>query len=149
MHGGNRVAEVLKAQGVKTLFTLCGGHISPILTGARAAGTALGFYGWLSVINALLFALVMRVVRPGVIGLVFGRKRKLALIGGSASFLAYAIIVWAFTQAPIALVTALRETSIIFAMLFGIVFLREGLNPVKVLATTLTLVGMVLLQLKP
>jgi acetolactate synthase-1/2/3 large subunit len=38
MHGGDRVAEVLKAQGVKTLFTLCGGHISPILTGARAAG---------------------------------------------------------------------------------------------------------------
>ena len=38
MHGGDRVAAVLKAQGVKTVFTLCGGHISPILTGARAAG---------------------------------------------------------------------------------------------------------------
>jgi acetolactate synthase-1/2/3 large subunit len=38
MHGGDRVAAVLKAQGVKTVFTLCGGHISPILTGSRAAG---------------------------------------------------------------------------------------------------------------
>jgi len=38
MHGGDRVAAVLKAQGVRTLFTLCGGHISPILTGSRAAG---------------------------------------------------------------------------------------------------------------
>lgn len=38
MHGGDRVAEVLKAQGVQSIYTLCGGHISPILTGARAAG---------------------------------------------------------------------------------------------------------------
>jgi acetolactate synthase-1/2/3 large subunit len=38
MHGGDRVAEVLKAQGVRCVFTLCGGHISPILTGAHAAG---------------------------------------------------------------------------------------------------------------
>ena len=38
MHGGDQVAQVLRAQGVRTMFTLCGGHISPILTGARTAG---------------------------------------------------------------------------------------------------------------
>ncbi len=38
MHGGDRVAEVLQAQGVGHLFTLCGGHISPILTGAKERG---------------------------------------------------------------------------------------------------------------
>jgi len=38
MHGGDRIAEVLKAQGVPFLFTLCGGHISPILVAARARG---------------------------------------------------------------------------------------------------------------
>ncbi len=38
MHGGDRVAAVLKAQGIPVLFTLCGGHISPILSGARARG---------------------------------------------------------------------------------------------------------------
>jgi acetolactate synthase-1/2/3 large subunit len=38
MHGGDRVAAVLAAQGVRFVFTLCGGHISPILTGASAAG---------------------------------------------------------------------------------------------------------------
>ncbi|KAB2961840.1 MAG: thiamine pyrophosphate-binding protein, partial [Thermoanaerobaculia bacterium] len=37
-HGGDRLAEVLVRHGVRTLFTLCGGHISPILTGARARG---------------------------------------------------------------------------------------------------------------
>jgi thiamine pyrophosphate-dependent acetolactate synthase large subunit-like protein len=34
MHGGDLVAEVMQAQGVQQLFTLCGGHISPILSGA-------------------------------------------------------------------------------------------------------------------
>ncbi|HXG44542.1 MAG TPA: thiamine pyrophosphate-binding protein [Gemmatimonadales bacterium] len=38
LHGGDRVAEVLQAHGVRFLFTLCGGHISPILTGARRLG---------------------------------------------------------------------------------------------------------------
>jgi acetolactate synthase-1/2/3 large subunit len=38
MHGGDRVAEVLLAQGVERIFTLCGGHISPILAGAKARG---------------------------------------------------------------------------------------------------------------
>jgi acetolactate synthase-1/2/3 large subunit len=37
-HGGDRVAEVLQAHGVPTLFTLCGGHISPILSAAKARG---------------------------------------------------------------------------------------------------------------
>ncbi|HSK77237.1 MAG TPA: thiamine pyrophosphate-binding protein [Thermoanaerobaculia bacterium] len=38
MNGGDRIAEVLVAQGVRFLFTLCGGHISPILVGAKQRG---------------------------------------------------------------------------------------------------------------
>ena len=38
MHGGDLLAEVLKRHGVQFLFTLCGGHISPILVGAKARG---------------------------------------------------------------------------------------------------------------
>lgn len=37
-HGGDLVAQVLETQGVRFLFTLCGGHISPILVGAKARG---------------------------------------------------------------------------------------------------------------
>jgi hypothetical protein len=37
-HGGDRVAAALQAYGVRLLFTLCGGHISPILVGAKARG---------------------------------------------------------------------------------------------------------------
>jgi len=37
-HGGDRVAQALQAHGARTLFTLCGGHISPILSAAKARG---------------------------------------------------------------------------------------------------------------
>src|SRR5688572_9416347 len=37
-HGGDLIADVLAKNGARFLFTLCGGHISPILTGAQAAG---------------------------------------------------------------------------------------------------------------
>ncbi len=37
MHGGDYIAEVLKAQGTEFLFTLTGGHISPILVGCKNA----------------------------------------------------------------------------------------------------------------
>ncbi|HWI83230.1 thiamine pyrophosphate-binding protein [Ramlibacter sp.] len=37
-HGGDRIAEALRVHGVRAVFTLCGGHISPILAGAKARG---------------------------------------------------------------------------------------------------------------
>ncbi len=54
---------------------------------------------------------------------------------------------YAFTQAPIALVTALRETSIIFALFIGVGLFREPLNLAKVAATMMTLSGAALLRL--
>lgn len=38
MNGGEIIGRVLRAQGVRFLFTLCGGHISPILVGCKAQG---------------------------------------------------------------------------------------------------------------
>jgi uncharacterized membrane protein len=56
-------------------------------------------------------------------------------------------VTWAFTQAPIALVTALREVSIVFALLIGVVFLKERLNVAKIFTTILTFVGVILLRI--
>jgi drug/metabolite transporter (DMT)-like permease len=115
--------------------------------GAREAGTALGFYGWLSLINAVIFAAIMRAVRPGIVRRVVCKDWRLALAGGGASFLAYAMVTWAFTVAPIPLVTALRETSIVFALLIGVVVLNERLDPMKIIATMCTLLGIGLLRI--
>ncbi len=116
--------------------------------GARAAGTALGFYGCLSLLNGGIFACIMRFVRPGTLTAVMGRGLKITLLAGGASFAAYAIVTWAFTQAPIPLVTALRETSIIFALLLGVFVLKERVDLAKVIATATTLFGVSLMRFK-
>lgn len=114
--------------------------------GARIAGTALGFYGTLSALNALAFSGIARLARPGLLTRAAGLRRNL-ILGGGASFTAYLLVVWAFTRAPIALVTALRETSIVFALLIGVFVLRERLSLAKVLSTATTLAGAILLRL--
>ncbi len=134
-----------------TLALVTGGFIAAYSLvdglGAREAGTALGFYGWLSTINALIFAVIIKVSRPGVLTKVVYQKWRLSLCGGGASFFAYALITFAFTLAPIALVAALRETSIIFALLIGVFVLKERLDLNKVIATLLTLLGIGLLRI--
>ena len=114
--------------------------------GARLAGNSLSFYGWLALGNAVLMAGYLRLTAPGVLRTIPTKGLKLFLIGGGASFVAYAIATWAFTQAPIALVTALRETSIAFALLIGVVFLKERLDLLKVVSTMTTLLGAALLR---
>ena len=114
--------------------------------GARLAGTPLGYYAWQSILNAALTLGYMRITCPR--GQRFLRiNGKVAALGGGASFLAYALVIWAFTQAPIALVTALRETSIIFALLIGVFVFRERLSLSKLLAICVTLGGAALLRL--
>ena len=115
--------------------------------GAREAGTALGFYGWLSMVNAVIFASIMGVFQPGIVTRMIRRHWRLAVGGGGASFVAYALVTWAFTMAPIPLVTALRETSIIFALLLGVFVLKERLDLMKVVATACTLLGVGLLRI--
>lgn len=113
--------------------------------GARAAGSSFGYYGCLALINAVAFASAMALYKPGTLGLL--RKSGSAFfIGGTASFAAYAIVTWAFTQAPIAIVSALRETSIVFALFIGVFVLREKLDLSKVASTFAVLLGAMMMR---
>jgi len=115
--------------------------------GARVAGTAMGFYGWLAVGNAALMAGLMALRAPHQLRALRTDGKRVFLLGGSASFSAFGLVIWGFTQAPIALVAALRETSIIFALLIGVFFLKERLSLGKVVSTAITLLGVALLRL--
>lgn len=121
-------------------YSLIDGH------GARLSGTAVGYFGWLAIVNAVVFASIAAIRTPGFFDKLVRKGSKIAILGGGASFVAYSLVVWAFTQAPIALVTALRETSIIFALLIGVFLLRERLSLAKVISTTLTMLGVILLR---
>ncbi|MEM6307527.1 MAG: DMT family transporter [Pseudomonadota bacterium] len=114
--------------------------------GARLAGTSLGYYCWLSIFNGALMIGFLAIKSPMTLGELNTKGLPLLIIGGGASFLAYALVIWAFTQAPIALVTSLRETSIIFALLIGVFFLKERLDLFKAFSIFTTLIGAVLLR---
>lgn len=114
--------------------------------GARVSGSPVGFYAYLGSGNAVLFAIYIRLRHPGVLRTMVRSARRVFFIGGTASFAAYAIVIWSFTQAPIALVTALRETSIVFAVLIGVVVFKERLDRAKIIAVSATLLGAALLR---
>lgn len=136
----NAAAVALVTGGFIASYSLVDG------LGARVAGTSLGFYCWLAIGNGLLMIAYVAITSPKTLNDIPRRGLPVLLLGGGASFVAYAIVTWAFTQAPIALVTALRETSIIFALLIGVVFLKERLNLIKVISTMTTLLGAILLR---
>lgn len=115
--------------------------------GARVNGSALSYYAWLSVFNGAAMAAYLVWTMPGSVRAIPSQAKLHFFVGGGASFLAYAIVTWAFTQAPIALVTALRETSIVFALLVGVIWLGERLNLLKLCATLAAVFGAVLLRL--
>ncbi len=62
-------------------------------------------------------------------------------VGGTLSYIVYAIVVWAFTKAPIPLVGALRESGIIFSIIIGIFFLNEKISINKVISIILIFLG--------
>jgi drug/metabolite transporter (DMT)-like permease len=95
-------------------------------TGARAAGNALAYVTWLLFLEGLPF-LIWIGIRRGRSALHYLRGNwRPGLLGGACSFAAYAIVLWAMTRAPIAVIAALRETSVLFAALMGSLWLKEG-----------------------
>lgn len=68
------------------------------------------------------------------------------MLAGIVSLLAYWVVIWAMTLAPLALVSAVRETSMVFGVLFGVFFLKERLNLARLASTTITLLGAVMLK---
>lgn len=115
--------------------------------GARVSGDAVGYVGWLFVIDAAVFATAVALARGR--GAFRARPRDWALgaAGASASYLAYAIAVWAMTVAPLALVAALRETSILFAVIIGWLAFGERMDRNKAAAAALIVAGVALTRL--
>ena len=93
--------------------------------GARAAGNPWSYAFWLMFVEGLPFAAWVAWKRGRTaVDYLLSRWRRAAL-GGFASVAAYAIVLWAMTLAPVAVVAALREVSVVFAALIGTLFLRE------------------------
>jgi len=115
--------------------------------GARVSNSFLSYMGWSFILNATIFPIILKINNKSeIITKTFKEGKKIFFIGGTLSYIVYGIVIWGFTQAPIALITALRETSIIFALLIGAFFLKEKLTLLKVIATFVIFFGVALLK---
>ena len=115
--------------------------------GARVSGDAVAYIAWVFVADGVFFAGGMLAWK----GLaVLPRQRKawgVGMIAAAASFGAYAVSVWAMTIAPIAVVAALRETSILFAVMIGWLVFGEKMTRGKALAALVIVGGVMLTRL--
>lgn len=115
--------------------------------GARLSATAAGFTFWLFLWDGVCMALYAVSARgPGV----FVRLRpawKSGVVAGALSLGSYGVAIWAFTQAPIALVAALRETSVLFAVGIAVLFLKERAGAWRYVASGLIFAGVLLIRL--
>jgi drug/metabolite transporter (DMT)-like permease len=102
---------------------------------------------WISLLgSALITAAIACLQRSGAAPA--GRRTRIAgIMSGLASYVSTWMIIWAMTVVPVPLVSALRETSIIFAVLIGVVFLKERLNLARLASIAVTLVGTAILKL--
>jgi drug/metabolite transporter (DMT)-like permease len=115
--------------------------------GARVAGDAVAYVAWVFVADGVLFSTVMLGLRGWDVLPRDGRSWRLGVIASAASYGSYAVAVWAMTLAPIAVVAALRETSILFAVLIGWLAFGERMSRDKALAAVVIVSGVILTRL--
>ena len=115
--------------------------------GARVSMSPLSYIGFSFILNALMFPFFLKFMdQPNITKRVFNKAKSLFIIGGTFSYIVYAIVVWGFTKAPIPLVSTLRETSIIFALLIGTFFLKERFTILKSISIFTIFAGVIFLK---
>ncbi|WP_252274306.1 EamA family transporter [Pseudomonas subflava] len=144
-HPGTRLNGPLLFNALATAVCIAGYTLADAL-GARSNGDAVGYALWLFVVNGLVASVVIALRRGPRIFLQLGPHWRGGLGGGAMSMLAYSLVIWAATQAPVALVSALRETSVLFALLIGWLFLKEPMPLPRLLACAVIVAGVVAMR---
>jgi drug/metabolite transporter (DMT)-like permease len=109
--------------------------------GVRASGSSLGYIAWLMLLQGLVIPAFTLARRGGSAGAALRPYAGLGLLGAALSVAAYALVLWAQTQAELAPVAALRESSIIVGAAIGAVFFKERFGAPRIAAAFLLVAG--------
>ncbi len=119
--------------------------------GVRASGNAAAYVFILFVLDGFPYPLLVwlrRTPEQRAAILAYAKTRwPKAAAGGTASIGSYSIALWAMTQAPVASVAALRETSVLFAALLGTWLLKERFGLQRAAGTAVVVAGVMALRL--
>lgn len=114
--------------------------------GIRASGSPLGYIAWLYIAEVFVAGFVLVSFRRRLAAIP-PRLVAIGFAGGLISCLAYGLALYAQTLAPLAIVSALRETSVVFAALIGVVIFSERPVARRVAASAVVAAGVIVLTL--
>ncbi len=149
LDGGWRVLLASpQAVGYAVVTSLCiTGYTLADGLGARLADNAHQYVAWLFFLDMLPLAAGVLLFKRRALFDAIGASWLAGLTGGALQLAAYWIVIWAMTVAPIPVVAALRETSILFALLIGVVWLGERVTWVRAASVVTVLCGLALMRL--
>jgi drug/metabolite transporter (DMT)-like permease len=116
--------------------------------GARISGNSVSYTLWMALLPPVLlfaWAISQRGVNAVAAHVRYNWWR--GLIGGGGSIASYGLALWAMTKAPVAMVAALRETSILFALVISVVVLKERSSIWRYVAGAIIAAGVLVLRL--
>lgn len=114
--------------------------------GVRLSSNALAYVGWLFMLE-IIVALFIFSTRLERLRAVAPRMILLGFLGGVISGTAYGLVLYAKTLAPLGLVSALRETSVIFAAMIGVLWFGEGPRGNRLVAGVIVTAGIMIIAI--
>jgi len=139
------VAFALTNAVIIAIYTVVDGQ------GVRVAGTTLGatsqYVATLFMFDGWPFALLIFARRGAALPRYARQRWPLASLGALASLGSYGIALWAMTRAPVAMVAALREVSVLFAVVIGALVLHESLTLRRLVGASVIISGVMALRL--
>lgn len=115
--------------------------------GARRSGSAIAYSLWIFLLTGLCMLASMAAQYRSQELSYFKQYWHLGIVGGICTMGSYTLALWAMTQAPVAMVAALRESSILFALLISAFILKEKVGGARLLSAVIILLGILILRL--
>ena len=115
--------------------------------GVRRSGAPVAYTLWIFLLAGIPLAVWPLVARRREFLQYVRDFWHLGIVGGAGSVTSYGLALWAMTVAPIAMVSALRETSILFGIVISAVFLKEAVPRMRIVAACIVVCGVVLIRL--
>jgi drug/metabolite transporter (DMT)-like permease len=115
--------------------------------GVRRSGAPAAYTLWVFLLTGLPLTLWAISARRAEFSSYFRRHWRLGIAGGAGTTASYGLALWAMTVAPVAIVAAMRETSILFGTLIAALVLRESVGPRRLISACIIACGAALLRL--
>jgi drug/metabolite transporter (DMT)-like permease len=114
--------------------------------GVRLSGSPLGYIGWLFMLEFLVAGFIFLLRRNGIRS-IQTRIWSVGILGGIFSAAAYGLAIYAKSIAPLGAVSAVRESSVVFAGLIGVIWLKERPWKIRIFSAIIVATGVIILAM--